>query len=243
VDIALVRQSRVEVARAIGVVKVWSMTIDVTLSPDSKRHRRGLPRIVWGVAVASVVVAAIVWFDVGRSSGVSVQATVADCSRAIAPQNSTGTVMAVPTVVGLGSAASLATFDLNGWHWCFSGLGTGSGGITTSQMKEPVDVPVAVLDGVGVTAPAILLLVHRNARTARVIVDTAWSLSSVVANGAGFEVLRVPMTRWPFSHGPWSRTPIVIGRIQGFDGRGEVTYSEPFTWCAGSINTFPGQGC
>jgi hypothetical protein len=219
------------------------MTIDATLGPNSKRHRRGLPRIVWGVAIASVVVATMFWFGVGRSSGVSVRATVADCSRAITPPNSTGTVMAVPTIVGLGSTASLAAFDLNGWHWCFSGLGTGSGGITTSAMNEPVNVPVAVLDGIGPTAPAVLLLVHRNARTASVIVDTAWSQSSVVAIASGFEVLRVSMTEWPFSHGPWSRTPVVIGRIMGFDRRGEVTYSEPITWCAGSINTFPGQGC
>jgi hypothetical protein len=81
-------------------------------------------------------------------------------------------------------------------------------------------------------------------------VETVDSQSTVLARGDSFEVLRVPIAiKWakpgrPMA--PWLRSSVVIGQVLGFDRRGLVTSSQPFTFCPGSINSSPGppgQAC
>ncbi len=127
----------------------------------------------------------------------------------------------------------------SGVHWCFDGMGVGTGLISERELHSALAEPEAVVDG-SLTGD-VLMLVHLGGNTRSVIVTTSRSRSIVLANGDGFEVLRIPMTTWPDDwHAPWPRGPVALGRITGFDAQGRVTSSLPFTWCPGSINTFPG---
>jgi hypothetical protein len=212
-----------------------------TASGDAEPHRA--PRwAIWAGLV--VVVAGSLWIGFGRGGGATASTTIADCTRAFevssTPPPSTSFS---PGVVGLGSVASIATFDSpSGWRWCFDGMGLATGRITQSEMQLAVNAPVAVYDG-SLTSADVLMLVHHDPRTTTVLVDTSSSRSVIVARTAGFEVLRISTDGWPHWREPWPRTPVILGRIIGFDRLGRVASSEPFTWCPGSINTFPGQAC
>jgi hypothetical protein len=110
-------------------------------------------------------------------------------------------------------------------------------------MHAALAAPVAVEDGT--LTSDVLLLVHLGQKTTSVVVATADASSTVLARKDGFEVLRIPTTGWPWRqwHVPWSRQPVALGRIIGFDRAGRVTASMPFTWCPGGINNSPGTGC
>lgn len=204
---------------------------------NSRRLRHWLRAV--GVLV---VVAGSLWNVFGRSDVVSVAAAEADCARSLPNGELPGSETMVPTVIGRGSSASLMAFDAaDGWRWCLGGIGVGGGPISKSEMRAPLAVPVAIVDGA--LRSDVLLLVHRNEPTTRVVVVTARSTSVVLAQRGGFEVLRVPMATWPRWHAPWSRVPVDLGRILGFDSSGRVTFNQAFTWCPGSYNVFPGQGC
>jgi hypothetical protein len=207
---------------------------------ESRRRRRWT---IWGV-VALVVVAGV-WFGLSRGGGPTVASTVADCAQGFGDGPNPPSVTSLqPGVVGLGSVASIATFDTpTGEAWCFDGMGVGSAGITNAQMQSALSAPVAVEDGK--LTSDVLLLVHLGKTTTSVVVTTADARSSVLARKNGFEVLRVPTTGWPSSHwhAPWPRRPVTLGRIIGFDNEGRVTASMPFTWCPGGINNSPGTGC
>jgi hypothetical protein len=192
--------------------------------------------------VIALVLAGALWFGIGSSTSVSAGATTADCSQALTNQGLSNSESLVPTVVGSGSSVGLAVFDVDReWRWCFSGVGTGTGIVRSSTLHGSVEVPIAVLDGG--FGRDVLMLIHHDRQTQTVVVDTAWSRSVVLAKGDGFEGLRVSMTKWPRWHTPWSRTPVVLGQILGFNSGGRLTSSTPFSWCPGSIDDFPGQGC
>jgi hypothetical protein len=215
---------------------------DVLSTPMVEAPHRNRRWMLWcGVLI---VVAASLWYSTARSSGPTARATVADCTRAFEDSATPPAPTSLsPGVVGLGSVASIATFDTpSGWQWCFDGMGLATGVISQDQMQSAVDAPVAVLDG-SPRSNDVLMLVHLGPRTVRVIVDSEASRSVVVAQGSGFEVLRISTAGWPHWRSPWSRTPVALGRILGYSQSGRVTSSEPFTWCPGSINTLPGQGC
>jgi hypothetical protein len=206
---------------------------------DSRRRHR---LTIWGV-VALVVIGGV-WFGLSRGGGPTVASTVADCSQGIEGPNAQPVTSLQPGVVGLGSVASIATFDTpTGESWCFDGMGTGSAGISNAQMQSALSAPVAVEDGT--LTSDVLLLVHLGRNTTSVVVTTADARSSVLARKDGFEVLRIPTTGWPSSrwHAPWPRRPVALGRIIGFDSEGRVTASMAFTWCPGGINNSPGAGC
>jgi hypothetical protein len=215
-----------------------------TQTPDAAsidaRKRRWT---IWGV-VAVIAIGGL-WFGLSRSSGPTVASTVADCSQGFENGSNASPVTNMqPGVVGLGSVASIATFDTpTGEAWCFDGMGTGSAGITDAQMHAALAAPVAVEDGT--LTSDVLLLVHLGQKTTSVVVATADATSTVLARKDGFEVLRIPTTGWPWRqwHVPWSRQPVALGRIIGFDRAGRVTASMPFTWCPGGINNSPGTGC
>jgi hypothetical protein len=212
-----------------------------TTSKGSNVHRsRRWP--LWGGALV-VVLAAGLWYGLGRGGGPTVTATVTDCSQGLHDPNASPPVANLrPAVVGLGAVASLAAFDTTtGWVWCFDGMGSGTDGISRVQMHAAVGAPVAVVDG-SLTSD-VLMLVHLARHTTSVVVTTANSRSFVIGRGEGFEVLRIPMTKWPPWHAPWIHRAIALGRIIGFDDEGRVTSSQPFTWCPGAINTTPGGGC
>jgi hypothetical protein len=206
-------------------------------------HRNSRRLRHWLTAVGVlVVVAGSLWNMFGRSDVVSVAVAEADCARSLPNGGLPGSGTMVPTVIGRGSSASLIAFDAaDGWRWCLGGIGIGGGPISKSEMRAPFAVPVAIVDGA--LQGDVLLLVHRNEPTTRVVVVTARSTSVVLAQRSGFEVLRVPMATWPRWHAPWSRVPVALGRILGFDSVGRVTSSQAFTWCPGSYDVFPGQGC
>jgi hypothetical protein len=201
-------------------------------------HRRR-----WAIfSVVAVVVLGGLWFGLSRGSGPSVASTVADCTQALEdPTTPNPASIGQPGVVGLGSVASIATFDTTtGLAWCFDGEGVGSGGITSAQLRSALAAPVAVVDG-GLGSN-VLMLVHLGKRTTSVVVSTATSHSRVLASKGGFEVLYIPVTKWPPRHRA-SRNAVNLGRIIGFDKVGRVTSSMAFTWCLGSINNFPGTAC
>jgi hypothetical protein len=204
---------------------------------DMRRKRRWA---IWGV-VALVVIGGV-WFGLSRGGGPTVAATVADCTQSLeSTTNPTSVTSLQPGVVGLGSVASIATFDTpTGEAWCFDGMGVGSGGITNAQMQSALSAPVAVVDG-GLSSN-VLMLVHLGKQTRSVVVMTASSRSSVVARKDGFEVLRIPMAKWPPRH-LTSHNAVDLGRILGFNEDGRVTGSIDFTWCLGSINDTPGTSC
>jgi hypothetical protein len=204
---------------------------------DLRRRRRWA---IWGVA--ALVVIGGVWFGLSRGSGPTVAATVADCTQSLESANNPPPVASVqPGVVGLGSVASIATFATpTGEAWCFDGMGVGGGGITNAQMRSALSAPVAVVDG-GLSSN-VLMLVHLGKQTTSAVVMTANSRSSVLARKDGFEVLRIPMAKWPPRH-LTSLDPVDLGRIIGFDKDGRVTGSIDFTWCLGSINDTPGTSC
>src|ERR1700691_1792204 len=209
-------------------------------SIESRRRR------LWTIwVVVALVVIGGVWFGLAVGSGPTVASTVADCSQGFENgSNSFPVTNMQPGVVGLGSVASIATFDTpTGEAWCFDGMGTGSAGITDAQMQSALAAPVAVEDGT--LTSDVLLLVHLGKKTTSVVVTTADARSSVLARKDGFEVLRIPTTGWPTSrwHAPWPRRAVALGRIIGFDNEGRVTASMPFTWCPGGINNSPGTGC
>jgi hypothetical protein len=225
-----------ESVNAVEVERDGAMT-----SAGSAPHRKLRWAVVGGVVI---IVVGSLWYGFARGGGPTASSTIADCSRAfedaVTPPPATSLL---PGVVGLGSVASIATFDTpSGWRWCFDGMGLASGHITQDEMRSAVIAPVAVYDG-SLTSSDVLMLVHHGPKTTSVIVDTASSRSAVVAQGAGFEVLRVSTDGWPKWHAPWPQTPVVLGSINGFDRSGRVTSSAAFTWCPGSINTFPGRGC
>jgi len=204
------------------------------------RHKRQWA--LSGCAVAVVVIASL-WYGFSRTSGPTISATVEDCSQSLV-NISTGLPATGlrPVVVGLGAVASIAAFQTStGPGWCYDGMGTGGGGISRAAMHSAVDAPVAVLDG-GLNSN-VLMLVHLGQKTKSVVVTTATSRSIVLAQGGGFEVLRVPMAKWPHWRAPWPRRQVSLGRIIGFDLQGRVTSSQAFTWCPGSFNTFPGTPC
>jgi hypothetical protein len=204
---------------------------------DIRRKRRWA---IWGV-VALVVISGV-WFGLSRGSGPSVAATVADCTQSLESATNPPPVTSLqPGVVGLGSVASIATFATPaGEAWCFDGMGIGGGGITNAQMHSALSAPVAVVDG-GLNSN-VLMLVHLGKQTRSVVVMTANSRSSVLARKNGFEVLRIPMAKWPPRH-LTSLNAVDLGRIIGFDKDGQVTGSIDFTWCLGSINDTPGTRC
>lgn len=209
-------------------------------SVANTRRSHGWMRIV-ASAAAVVIVAGALWYGFGRSPSLSECQTIGDCSRSIANVNSP-TESLTPRVFGSASSVAIAVFDTSrGWRWCFDGMGVGTGPIQRSELREPVGSPVAVLDG-GFGRDA-LMLVHHDRRTKTVIVETATSPSVVLAQGGGFEVLLVPISKWTRWHRPWTRRPIDLGRILGFTSEGRVTESTQFTWCPGSINVFPDRGC
>jgi hypothetical protein len=195
-----------------------------------------------GGAVIVLVVGSL-WYGLSRTSGPTINTTLADCSNAAVNQNNglpeTGWR---PIVVGLGTVASMAVFDTpTGPAWCYDGMGTGGGGFSPATLRAAVGVPIAVVDG-GLDAD-VLMLVHLGRSTASVVVTTATSHSIVLAHGGGFEVLRVPMASWPHWHAPWSRHAVALGQIVGFDREGRVTSSQVFSWCPGGINRFIGTAC
>src|ERR1700689_1218732 len=91
-------------------------------SDDFRRNRRWA---VWSV-VALVVIGGL-WFELSRGNGPTVTSTVADCSQVLENANNPSPVTNVqPGVVGLGSVASIATFNTPaGEVWCFDGMGVG----------------------------------------------------------------------------------------------------------------------
>jgi hypothetical protein len=208
-----------------------------TSGPPSRRRQW----ILWGCAI-TIVVAASLWYAVSRTSGPTVSATLADCSQLLVNSNNGQPVSDVrPILVGLGAVASVAVMQTSsGPAWCFDGMGVGGGGVSRAAMRAALSAPVAVVDGT--LTSDVLMLVHLGLRTTSVVVTTATSRSNVLAQGGGFEVLRVPMT-WPHWHAPWRQGGVTLGRITGFAHDGQVTSSLPFSWCPGSINIFPGTAC
>jgi hypothetical protein len=202
-------------------------------------HRR--PRwVIWSVALA-IVTAGGLWYGFFRTSGPTLSATVAACSQALEGSTTQATNLQ-PGVVGLGRVASIATFDTpSGLRWCFDGMGVATGPITRYQMRSTVSAPVAVVDGN--LKGNVLMLVHLAKSTNSVVVTTEDSLSTVLARSDDFEVLNITMTKWPPWRAPWTRSAVSLGRIIGFDSEGRVTSSQAFTWCPGSIDSFPGRAC
>jgi hypothetical protein len=192
-------------------------------------------------AVAAVIVAGALWYGFGRSPSLSESQMIADCSRSIANVDSP-TESLTPKVFGSASSVAIAVFDTSrGWRWCFDGMGIGTGPIQRSELLQPVDAPVAVLDG-GFGHDA-LMLVHHNPQTKTVVVETASSPSVVLARGGEFEVLLVPISKWTDWQGSRTRTTVDLGQMLGFTSDGRVATSTQFTWCPGSIDDFPGRGC
>src|SRR5664280_2658101 len=127
---------------------------------------------LWGGAVTIVVLASL-WYGFSRASGPTVSATVADCSHALEDSATPPPATSLrPGVVGLGSVASIATFETpSGLRWCFDGMGLGTGAITHAEMHSAVGAPVAVVDG-SLTSD-VLMLVHLGKKTTSVVVTTA----------------------------------------------------------------------
>lgn len=219
-----------------------AVTTERVAAPVSTAFHRKRRWAIWGGALA-IVVFGCLWYGLSRGSGPTISATVADCSQAMEDSTTPPPATSLrPGVVGLGSVASIATFETpSGLRWCFDGMGLGTGAITQAEMRSAVGAPVAVVDG-GLNSD-VLMLVHLGKQTASVIVTTAGSHSNVLAQGGGFEVLRIPMAKWPHWHAPWTHSGVALGRIIGFDNEGRVTSSLAFTWCPGSINTVPGTAC
>jgi hypothetical protein len=213
----------------------------VGASSTTRRVRGRRCSALWSTAIA-VILAGVLWYGLGRSDSVSVGVIVSECSQSLANNEPQNAEHLVPAVVGSTPSAGVAAFDTrSGWRWCFVGMGIGTGVIQNSALRSPVSSPVAVLDGG--YGRDVLMLIHHDPRTETVAVDTAWSRSVVIAQADGFEVVRVPMSKWPRWQAPWSRAPVVLGRILGFDSGGRLTSSMPFVWCAGSIDVYPGEGC
>ena len=102
---------------------------------------------IWG-AVAVIVLGGL-WFGLSRGGGPTVAATVADCTQSLGSPGNPSPVTDLQTgVVGVGSVASIATFNTpTGPLWCFDGMGVGSGGITKAELRSALSAPVAVEDG------------------------------------------------------------------------------------------------
>lgn len=216
-----------------------SVENDVTRRPSHGGRRKRLG--VWAVVFA-VILGGALWYGFVRSPSISADATVSACTHALTNDGSSSVADLVPTVVGLESSVGVAAFETTrGWRWCFAGMGTGTGTIERVALIKPMSAPIAVLDGG--FGRDVLMLIHHDRQTTSVVVDTAWSRSVVLASANGFEVLRVPMASWPHWHTPWSRIPVPLGQILGFDRAGQLTSSMPFTWCPGSIDVNPGRGC
>lgn len=197
------------------------------------------------LVLAAALVAVAVWLGVPGTTAPSVATTVSDCtSSAPAPPAGRAPTLGRPAIVGVGAYASIAVFHTTGqWRWCFDGMGTGGGTITAAAMRAPVGVPLVLVDVGTAYDHDALVLVHRSAATARVVIDAADSQSTVVASRGGFAVLDVHLDRALDWHAPWPRSPVVLGQVLGFDRRGVVTASRPFTVCPGSIDSLPGEGC
>jgi hypothetical protein len=222
-------------------------TADAALAVDANsttRRSRASTRSRLGACVVAgaIILAGGSWYCFGRSPSGSAGATVSQCSRALSSVDRSSTENLVPAVVGTATSVGIAAFHTaSGWRWCFAGMGTGTGPIERAALSEPVSAPIAVRDGG--SGRDVLMLVHHDRYTESVVVDTARSRSVVLASASGFEVVLIPMASWPQWHTPWSRTPVPLGRILGFDREGQLTSSMPFTWCPGSIDVNPGLGC
>lgn len=204
---------------------------------DGPRKRVGVLAVVFAVILGGGL-----WYGLGRSNSISAGEIVSECSQSLTNDDPSGATNLAPTVVGRESSVGVAAFHTaSGWRWCFVGMGTGTGPIEGSAFHVPVSASIEVLDGG--FGHDVLMLVHHDRLTRSVVVDTASSRSVVLASADGFEVLRVPMARWPRWRAPWSRTPVVLGRILGFDSEGRLMSNVPFAWCPGSIDVNPGQGC
>src|ERR1700722_7508340 len=92
-----------------------------------QRTRRWM--VVGGVFI---IVVGSLWYGLGRASGPTASSTIADCPRAFEGASAASPATSLsPGVVGLGSVASIATFDTpSGWRWCFDGMGLATGRIT-----------------------------------------------------------------------------------------------------------------
>jgi len=216
-----------------------------TAETSKRRAHERLQKWVIGFAVVAVVSAGLFWYGLGRASGSSpmetVSATVADCVHGGTQAMTTLVVSERPIVVGLGSVGSMAAFNSSrGVMWCYDQMGSSTGFISTANLRESVYVAAANFDGA--TNSAVLMLVHHDSRTVAVVVYTKWSTSMVKATGGGFEVLRLSTDRWPKWHVPWRHSPVALGRIVGYDRTGVVTASQTFSWCPGTINSYPDAG-
>lgn len=211
--------------------------------PDhNSSARRSWRWIVVGVLGVLIALAGL-WLLFGRDTSASAGTTVTSCESAFASQQPPSTANATPLVVGEGRVAGLAAFHVaSGWKWCFTGMGTGTASITPAQMRAPVSAPIAVVDGSN-GAHSVLVLVHHNRATDSVVVDGAWARSVILARGPGFDVLELRVAHWPPWHVPWGHVAVRLGTVQGFDAAGQVTGSEPFNWCPGSINSEQWSGC
>ena len=202
-------------------------------------------RVISVVIAAVVAVVGVTWFAVSHGSRVTVRSTISNCSWSISGQGTVSPSLFHPAIVGIGSNAGLAAYHIKGSRtWCFTGMGTGTAPISLPTLRAPVSSPIAILDGDQLgESPAVLLLVHRGPGTASVLAVTEWTRSTVIAKGSGFEVLRLPIARWPSWHTPWLRNQVTLGTLMGFDRAGRVTFGEPFGWCPGQISTILGHGC
>lgn len=204
-------------------------------SPSRVRKYRWL---IWCV-VTVVILTGSLLYGFGRAGGVSRSEALTGCDIPVSNSASATVRNIQPAVVGLGNSESLAAADTSiGWRWCYV---EGGGTITSAQRQVPLAAIAAIHDG-GLQSD-VLMLVHLTAPTVSVVVTTASSRSFVLSHGGGYQVLRIPIAKWPQWHVPFSRVPVALGRIIGFDSEGRVTASQVFTWCPGVLNTTPGTGC
>lgn len=220
----------------MGNVATTALTRDETaVTPSAKKYWL-LP---W-CAAAVLVVGGSLWYGFGRGDGgMSRSDALAACGPfTSSPLPSVASIQ--PAVVGLGDAQSLSAAETSsGWRYCFLG---GSGAITNSELHAPVGAIAGVREG-GELYGNVLMLVHLGATTTSVVITTAWSRSVVLSRGRGFEVLRVPIAKWPPPNPPSNRAPVPMGLIMGFDRDGRVTSSQPFAWCGLALNVQPGSVC
>jgi hypothetical protein len=211
---------------------------DEPMKPTVATQVRRFRWLIW-CAVAAIIVAGTFFYGFGQAGGVSRSDALAACAMRFGTNSSLNVADIQPAVVGLGNSDSLAAANTaSGWRWCDV---QSSGAISGAQLRAPVGVITAVHDGN--LQSDILMLIHLSTPTVSVAVTTVSSRSVVLSHGGGFEVLRVPIANWPKWHAPWSRVPVALGRIIGFDSEGRVTSSQSFTWCPGALNTVPGAGC
>lgn len=222
---------------------------DETEAPRSEARARRIGTRRWvalAVLAGAVALGGGLWWGLAGSapSGPSARTTVVDCSSSLASADAgvASTLAPVtPTVVGVGSYASIGVFHIRGgrWAWCFDGMGTGGAPMPAGWLHGPVSVPL-VLHDVGTASGQLLALVHHDTQTASVVVEASAGHARLVASSGQFEVLAVPLAGSLHWHAPWPRHPVIVGQVVGFSRAGLVTGSAPFTICPGSIDSFPG---